>query len=123
MNRWLLAAASLLAVSTGAQADEGKYQYIPCRMDDPFVFCTQGCRSMTEPSSAWKPIKGTAGEYTVTPGYCPEYVYYAKGCKDWQPMEVVALNQFKQVCKWPHEAGEWVPENGQGRPEDEPIKH
>lgn len=53
MKRWMMALVLALGLLSVASADEpGTYKQV-CRSDDPFVYCTQGCKE----TKAWKPAQ------------------------------------------------------------------
>lgn len=124
---WIL--AILLGMQGVALADQpGKYARLVCRDDDPFVFCTQGCKGQ---DYNWKPVGDpTKGGWQPVNGYCPIPVI-ALNCqvgpyrlgRDWTQTAYVAWFQYMEVCKWPHEEGKWEARDGQGNPEDEPYSH
>lgn len=121
----LIVLLMLMAVAGVAHARDDIYKQV-CRMDDPFVYCTQGCKE----TKAWKPSTPYAsGNYRVQRGYCP-YPNTGKCCfgyvcfKSWPVADFNDLFQNRMVvCPRAHQAGDWVPERGQGRPEDEPVSH
>lgn len=126
MKRWMMALVLALGLLSVASADEpGTYKQV-CRSDDPFVYCTQGCKE----TKAWKPAQPYASiAYRPQPGYCPlpmtGQCCFGNVCfKAWSQRD---YNDYMQnrvtVCPRAHDDGDWVRENGQGAPEDEPVSH
>lgn len=129
MKRWIVMAMLMLGIYAPVLADQpGIYNEV-CRRDDPFVYCTQGCKE----TKAWKPLsvpgKGYANAgYKPQIGYCP---YPTTVCCDqycvlrpWSQEEYQDYWEHRVViCPKAHEEGDWEPYNGQGAPEDEPESH
>lgn len=121
----LIVLLMLMSVAGVTHADNAIYKQV-CRMDDPFVYCTQGCKE----TKAWKPRKPYAGVgYTPQPGYCP-WPMTGKCCIGYvcfKPWSMADYNDYYQnrvaICPRAHDDGAWVRERGQGNPEDEPITH
>lgn len=101
-----------------------------CRSDDPFVYCTQGCKE----TKAWKPAKAPGAGYASIaykpePGYCPLPMIgtccFGNVC--FEPWSQEDFNDYYQnrvrVCPSAHEDGEWESGDGQGEPEGEPFSH
>lgn len=99
-----------------AQSTSGYYQRLFYRMDDPFVFCTQGQDIRRNPAPCWKPIPPFTGAYTLMP-YCDPPNPYGK---PWTKDDTLSLAQYKAVCPKAISSGRW---EGSGRPENTPIRH
>ncbi|WP_242112616.1 hypothetical protein [Luteimonas aquatica] len=94
-------------------------------MDDPFVYCTEGCKE----TKAWKPAPPYAGVgYIPQLGYCP---FPTTSCCDsyciLQPWSTDDFNDYFQnrvrICPRAHTDGSWVPRDGQGSAADTPYSH
>ncbi len=86
------------------------------RMDDPFVFCTQGQDVRKNPMPCWKPMPPFTGAFMLMP-YCRPPNPYGK---DWTQDDTLSFAQYKAVCPKAIESGRW---EGGGRPENTPIRH
>ncbi len=120
MKRFL-SMVMLMLFSALAVADEGIYKEV-CRSDDPFVYCTQGCKE----TKAWKPSTPYASiAYRPSVGYCP---YPTTQCCDsycvLRPWSQRDFNDYYQnrvyVCPAAHTDGKWI---GGGRPDKVPVIH
>lgn len=114
----------LLAVQQAAWADNpGVSTTLACRYDDPFVFCTQGCKNR---DYNWKPLSPIAGTWIAVQGYCPWPQSKGTCCVGnvcfmlWTDTAVRAVSQYMAICPRAHEEGDW---KGQGRPESTPFDH
>lgn len=125
---WIL--AIMLGVQFTALADTPIYQRLACRDDDPFVFCTQGCKGkdknwipMSPESGTWMPapVPGTYGYCPIaTTATCPANVYPYVIFLPWTQTGVEAVYQYMAICPRAHDTGPW---EGPGRPESTPYDH
>ncbi|MGH8028135.1 MAG: hypothetical protein ACREO0_15565 [Pseudoxanthomonas sp.] len=122
MKRGIWILAIMLGVQFAAYADTPIYQKLECRDDDPFVFCTQGCKNQDK---NWTPISPISGTWIAVTGYCP-YPTTGACCignvcfQPWTQTAVKAVYQYMAICPKAHEQGQW---EGQGRPESTPYDH
>jgi hypothetical protein len=125
MKHWLRLAAMLalyLGMQITALADKGVYRDLVCRDNDPFVFCTQGCKGQDK---NWTPIKPIAGSWRAERGYCP-YPTTGKCCfgyvcfRPWTQTAVAAVYQYMDICPAAEQEGDWT---GSERPESVPYDH
>lgn len=131
MKRVLLGLLLVFGVQVVAYAANDMYMQLVCRSNDPYVFCTQGCK---EPDRAWVPVNHAIGlwrarieeNYCPYPSVSPCYIY-PTWYRGWGQTAVTALGQYLAVCTdTVHHGGrksDWVPRDGQGEPEDEPFSH
>lgn len=123
MKRWLWIVALAMGVQFAAYADTPIYVKLECRDDDPFVFCTQGCKGNDK---NWTPLSPIAGTWMAVPGYCPWPQSQGACCIGnvcftlWTQTAVKAVGQYMAICPKAHEEGRW---EGQGRPESTPYDH
>lgn len=59
MKRWIGMFAVLLFTQAASAAGQSVYQELACRSNDPFVFCTQGCKDEDKNWTPIDPISGT----------------------------------------------------------------
>ena len=123
----LLGMALLLASVFVARADQpGQSIDLACRDNDPYVFCTQGCKDRDK---NWIPLVPIAGTWISVPGYCPWPQSEGACCVGqvcfalWTRTAVEAVGQYMAICPRAHEQGDWESYNGQGAAEDEPYSH
>ncbi|MEJ1126650.1 hypothetical protein V9L20_03685 [Variovorax sp. CCNWLW225] len=121
-TRWIWTAALCLGMQAAAQADQRVYQQLVCRDNDPFVFCTQGCKDQDK---NWTPLDPIAGSWNAVPGYCPWPSTYCvvgplRFGSDWTQTAVTAVFQYMSICPAAHRQGQW---KGSGRPESTPYEH
>ena len=107
---------SLLALFDLSAQSSGYYQPLLYRMDDPFVFCTQGQDIKRNPAPCWKPMPPFTGAYMLMP-YCDPPNPYGK---PWTQDDTLSFTQYKAVCPKAITSGRW---EGAGRPEYTPISH
>lgn len=126
MKRVWLGFLLLLWVGVAYAGEAAFYKQV-CRSDDPFVYCTQGCKE----TKAWKPLSvggsgyANAGYKPKTPPYCP---YPTMSCCDsycaLRPWPQRDYNDYYQnrvtVCPAANKDGKWI---GSGRPESTPVSH
>ena len=118
----------IVGVQQAAFATPPFYQQV-CRSDDPFLYCTKGCKE----TKAWKPRAPYTNPLAYTPqlGYCPVPVVQTGSCPfDVKPYLIFMgwgqrdYNDYTQnyvvVCPQAHQDGKW---EGQGRPENTPFNH
>lgn len=126
MKRLMITLLLALGLQQSAFADKPAISQQVCRSDDPFVYCTQGCKE----TKAWKPAKPYASlAYKPQPGYCPlpmtGQCCFGNVC--FTPWSQADYNDYMRnrvvVCPKAHSSGEWEAQDGQGAPEDEPVSH
>ncbi|PKV11482.1 hypothetical protein CVO74_18190 [Xanthomonas prunicola] len=97
------------------------YEKLVCRDNDPFVFCTQGCKGADKNWIAIDPISGTTAPML---GYCvqPSLSVCCKGpyCGPWTQTGIDAYYQYKRICPKAMKRGSW---NGKRPPENVPHDH
>lgn len=113
--------AFCLGIQITAQA-EGVYQHLVCRENDPFVFCTQGCKGKDK---NWTPVDPIAGVWIAVPEYCPypttgPCCFGAYCLRSWTQTAVVAVAQYVAICPAAKQQGDWI---GSERPESTPFDH
>ncbi len=134
MKRWMWGVVAFLGVQmvVHAENDVSNDPPLVCRKDDPFVFCTQGCSKQYDNVYAWELKNGRTKKINVEQDYCPwpTPVDFTSGnyyCRGWGMTGFTAWFQYDRVCPDRHhhggKASDWVRENGQGNPEDEPFSH
>ena len=117
MKQWIPLAASLLAVSLTASAEEAMYKPLSQRDNDPFVFCTQG---MKRPDPCWIPMPPYGHGNWMYTWLCNEpNVKYGR---QWTPAERQGLDEYMEVCSAARSSGTWDRAAG-SRPEDTPFSH
>ncbi|KTF40879.1 hypothetical protein OZ12_04525 [Xanthomonas translucens pv. translucens] len=122
MKRWIWILVAFLALLGSANAAP-IYERLACRDDDPFVFCTQGCKS---PDKNWIPTSPSTGMWMATPGYC---LYPTTGpccvgtycLMSWTQTAVNAVYQYERIC--PVGGGKASDWKGRQRPENVPKDH
>lgn len=122
LKPWLCMAFICSAFQGSALAEPGVYQQLACRDNDPFVFCTQGCKNQDK---NWTPIDPISATWVAVPGYCP-YPTTGACCfgyvcfQSWTQTAVTALGQYMSICPAAKRQGDW---KGSGRPESTPYDH
>lgn len=112
---WMLALASCVASTAQAQGVT-----LVCRMNDPFLFCSDGCAS---PDHHWAPIDPIRGTWRPVPPYCPyPTTVSTKYCKGWSQKAFTAYFQYQSVCRQAKQTGTWTGESGQSA-DMAPFKH
>ncbi|MCE4361550.1 hypothetical protein ABQZ69_12860 [Xanthomonas sp. WHRI 8391] len=116
---WILA---LFFIGQAEVQAKGTYQPLVCRDNDPFVFCTQGCK---DNDKNWLPIDPISGSWVAAPGYClvPSLSPCCAGpvcLQAWTPTAIAALAQYQSICPDASKQGKWT---GQKRPENVPFNH
>lgn len=114
--KFIIPLSLLVLFDLSAQSTSGYYQRLHYRMDDPFVFCTQGQDIKRNPMPCWKPMPPFTGAYMMMP-YCRPPNPYGK---DWTQDDTNSLRQYLSVCPQAITSGRW---EGAGRPEYAPISH
>jgi hypothetical protein len=112
----LLILLGLLVLFDLSAQSSGYYQRLYYRMDDPFVFCTQGQDVRRNPAPCWKPMPPFTGAYMLMP-YCRPPNPYGK---NWTQDDTLSFRQYLSVCPQAITSGRW---EGRGRPEHAPISH
>lgn len=114
----------ILALFFAGQADvqaQSIYRKLVCRDNDPFVFCTQGCKGVDK---NWAPLDPISGSTTPVLGYCvlPSPSVCCKGpyCGAWTATAIEAYYQYKEICPKAMKQGKW---NGTKPPEAVPYVH
>jgi hypothetical protein len=122
LKPWIWTAALCLGFQAAALAEPGVYQQLVCRDNDPFVFCTQGCKGQDK---NWVPDDPIAATWHSVDGYCP---WPSTNCvigpyrfgTDWTQTAVTAVFQYASICPAAKQQGDW---KGSGRPESTPYEH
>lgn len=123
MKTWIWMATLCLGMQATAQAEPGVYQQLPCRDNDPFVFCTQGCKGQDK---NWTPLDPISATWLPVQGYCPwpstsdcwVGPYYVG--KAWTQTAFEAWGKYVSICPAAKQQGDW---KGPGRPESTPHEH
>ena len=105
--------AMMLCAQAHAHQD-GFYEELRYRQDDPFLFCTRGQDTW---DTCWKPIKPYTGAWIYT-GICDEP--NPKG-RSWYQRDRDSLQQYMEVCPQAVSSGSW--DGRGGSPENSPSKH
>jgi len=102
----------------GIASAQDVYEDLSCRSNDPFVFCTQGCKS---PDRHWKPVGAGAGWMPVFP-YCPyPTLVSTQYCTGWSLTAYKAFFEYQRIClAGGGKASDWT---GSQRPEKVPEDH
>ncbi|PPT75140.1 hypothetical protein [Xanthomonas arboricola] len=116
---WMLMLAMCFV---GEAAAQKKGVTLVCRSDDPFVFCTQGCK---DEDKNWIPVDPISATWVAVPGYClfpsPSPCCAGAVClQAWTPTAITALAQYESICPEAKKQGKWT---GQKRPENVPFAH
>ncbi|AAM38880.1 hypothetical protein GUF72_07820 [Xanthomonas citri pv. citri] len=123
MKRWIGMFAVLLFTQAASAAGQSVYQELACRSNDPFVFCTQGCK---DEDKNWTPIDPISGTWVAVPGYCPWPTSTGPCCVGnvcfnvWTQTAVTAVGQYMSICPQAKKQGQW---KGKQRPEKVPFDH
>ncbi|UYB52716.1 hypothetical protein OCJ37_01755 [Xanthomonas sp. AM6] len=123
MKRWIWILVAFFGLQATAEA-AGFYVPLACRDDDPFVFCTQGCKDQDK---NWIPTDPVSGAWIAAPGYCP-YPTTGTCCfgyvcfLPWTQTAVTAVGQYMSVCPVARKEGNWKNTDGR-RPESVPYDH
>lgn len=124
---WMVLLA--IGVSGSVLAENDITIKLECRDDDPYVFCTQGCKGQHK---NWVPTNPGTTAWMAVGNYCPwpSTGPCCIGNYCWTPWTQTAFTEwikFMNICGVDRHHGgnasDWVPENGQGNPEDEPVSH
>lgn len=99
-----------LCTSVSAQ---GMYEQLRYRSNDPFVFCTEGQKTLTK---CWWPMPPYTGAYMRNPGCAPENEYGP----EWTVADYDSLDQYLSVCPAAISSGSW---KGSGSPASTPFQH
>lgn len=106
---------AMAVLCANAQAyQQGFYQELRYRQNDPFVFCTQGQDTM---DTCWIPLPPYTGAWTYT-GICDEPNEYGRS---WYQRDRDSLKQYMEVCPQAMESGDW--DGRGGAPENSPSRH
>ncbi|PPU30525.1 hypothetical protein [Xanthomonas sp. CFBP 7912] len=123
MKRWIGMFAVLLFSQAASAAGQSVYQELVCRSNDPFVFCTQGCK---DEDKNWTPVDPISGTWVAVPGYCPWPTSTGPCCVGnvcfnvWTQTAVTAVGQYVSICPHAKKQGQW---KGKQRPEKVPFDH
>lgn len=117
MKQWIWILVAFLGLQGVAGAEEA-YENLSCRSNDPFVFCTQGCKP---PDRHWRPVGTGSGWAPIAP-YCPyPTVVGTKYCKGWSVIAYNAWWERQRICHvGGGKASDWT---GRQRPETVPGNH
>lgn len=120
MKRWIWTLAACFGLQANATATAAPvYEELVCRDNDPFVFCTQGCKS---PDHHWEPTDPISGAWVPVPPYCPyPTTVSTKYCKGWSQKAFTAFFQYQSICRQAKKEGDWT-DKGR-RPESTPKEH
>jgi len=124
MKRWIWILVAFFGLHGTANA-VGPYVKFECRDNDPFVFCTQGCKGSDK---NWIPLSPSSGTWMAVPGYCP-YPTTGACCigyvcfLPWTQTAVTAVGQYMAMCPiGGGKASDWKNTDGR-RPESVPNDH
>ncbi|WP_153242646.1 hypothetical protein [Frateuria defendens] len=109
MRGWIFLVAMAFAAQAGAQG----YEFLRYRINDPFVFCTQG---QINPDKCWWPMPPYTGAFMQNPSCDPPNPYG----RSWTAADWDSLGQYQQVCPQAITSGAWT---GTVPPESTPFEH
>jgi len=123
MKRWIWILVAFFGLQGVANAVP-VYEELSCRDDDPFVFCTQGCKGRDK---NWIPVTPRAGVWVAALGYCPWPTTTGPCCvgnvcfRTWTQKAVDAVGEYMRIC--PIGGGKASDWKGRQRPEKVPKDH
>ncbi|QNH19478.1 hypothetical protein HEP73_00368 [Xanthomonas sp. GW] len=123
MKRWIWILVAFFGLQGVANAVP-VYEDLSCRKNDPFVFCTQGCKGKDK---NWIPVTPSAGLWVAAPTYCPWPTTTGPCCvgnvcfRTWTQTAVDAVGEYMRIC--PDGGGKASDWKGRQRPEKVPEDH
>lgn len=106
----------LLGVAMPAAAQMSVWPY---RMNDPFLFCTQGYE-VSPAMMCWIPLPPFNGTTWMMTGLCDPPNTYGR---PWGPRDTQALVLYQTVCKIPVTSGPWTGTTVPAPPNVAPFVH
>ena len=134
MKRWRMFAAGMaLLMASGAAMAQHKYVDLTAgvdsdhsRMNDPFVFCTEGVKNakvwrVLNPNTPMLAVLGV-GWINIYP-YCPwPSTVGSQYCSGWPQQDVTAWGNYVAICNNGGTRRDWKSRDGQGAAKDTDSK-
>ncbi|PPU01728.1 hypothetical protein [Xanthomonas arboricola] len=117
MKSWI-GMLMLAGCFAGQATAQTKGVTLVCRMNDPFLFCSDGC---ADPDHHWAPLDPIQATIEPVAPYCPfPTTADTNYCKGWSQRAFTAYFQYVSVCPKANKTGEWT---GKKPADMVPFKH